>query len=319
MPSDQLRTLTRADPGNWSRVDLARLVGALGWRLDEEGFGDHGLAVVTGGAASALVTVSRPFEQRYGYGEFTSLQVGLDAPAERLAAVHRATIGAVAWHLGPPPLVGGPGAWALWRLPATLVRVERRRGRVWISLLPREATETREYNDARWDEDWSPDACWSAEPDIGAPQAASIEGRMTFGRLPTRSWDMFEDCLRNIFASLAVDLPVLDPYLPAITWTIRPARVSAHYVQGWFAIDGCHVETGAAELPGLTLPSGNARDGLEIADLVLSAILDWDLAEPVELRYAAWTDLPRPGAPRSRLTTFDLPLAEESDPNPQFR
>ncbi|MEU7871754.1 hypothetical protein [Dactylosporangium sp. NPDC049140] len=298
--TDQLTALLQADFGAWSRDDVERVTSGLGWRLDPDE------------ADGPMRVTARPrpeWDDRGWFGEYTSLTVHRGTPeaasATEHAGAHRAALADVAAVLGPPALVGGPDAWARWRLPKTVVTLEgslsRRRGRSTLRLevAPRDATENDESWNAKWNEDWEPWYSWRATAPSGTPASRTLDGMMSWQRRNAAGWDELGSNLGSLFASLACDLSVLREYAWDVTWVIEPADGRDAYVQGYFgrreADRVAVVQTReewrrAPDSPGTEILNPTGPDGLRVAELALAEIRSWELSGPDGLCYQAWSD-----------------------------
>jgi hypothetical protein len=321
---DQWTRLLRADPGGWSRADIDRVLAELGWHLrpdDVDPYNEWRLRV----AADGPLEVTADLQNMSGYGgrfgEFVQIDVTRRYPVAEVEAAAAAVIAEVVAVLGPPPMVGGPGPWARWRLPTTIVEVrqdgplmDHPTGRVWLSVLPRDAAENFYSWTAKWSPDWQPGYLWRVSAD--GPPGQPLHGMMSYRHPAAETIERFEDNLRSVFHSAAGDIGVLQPYVADINWVVHTAD-RTRFVQGSFAADLCtfdNEETSKlmaqndGELFGVLIEAPfDGAAGLRIADLTIAEIRTWGVDDPRELRAEAWCHGP-PGS----LDAFGLGLAPES-------
>ncbi|RZU46559.1 hypothetical protein EV385_6633 [Krasilnikovia cinnamomea] len=291
MIQDVAGTLVGQDFGAWSRADIERIAGAAGWSIREN---QHSLIIETGGPARARSTKVSYGQEDYGYGEQTDLQITETCAADELAPLHAATLAAVVAVLGPPAMVGGPHAWAFWRNPRVRLERDIRRPSVTLRVEPAEPAEAQEYSDAEWSPDWQPTDLWNAEPDVNSDACKSLLGMMSYDARMADTWDEFETSLRELFASLSADLPLLLDYVPHVGWEISEAD-GDHMVAGSFNSDGVHVHsvvyntTQSTDYPSLPLePDSGAR----VAEIAIDTIRGWGHASPVRLRHQCFVTGP---------------------------
>ncbi|GAA3289404.1 hypothetical protein Dvina_23215 [Dactylosporangium vinaceum] len=106
---DQLGVLLQADFAAWSRADLERVTGALGWRLGPDDEDAFSTAVATDGAEEVVARPREPWDGRGWFGDYTALEVRREVPVEEHTGAQRDALAALVAVLGPPALVGGPG------------------------------------------------------------------------------------------------------------------------------------------------------------------------------------------------------------------
>ncbi|MFQ6397553.1 DUF6301 family protein [Nocardia sp. KC 131] len=235
--------LAQADPDTWSRTDMGRTFGVVGWTLEED---ESGTVRANSGAASLGALRSSEFQRRYGYGEFQSMWLMARLPAQVLDLAYTAALAECVQILGTPSFVGGPNAFATWRRSATTLMLSRSArlgtGLLEMDLLPTEAKENADYSNAKWDEDWEPLECWRIRPD-DTTSRADIDGMWLASDPKATDWTSFDRNVQRLFSSLATDLPVLHPYATAIVWVIVPADEQGFVAQGWFEATRSRVET----------------------------------------------------------------------------
>jgi hypothetical protein len=281
-----VRKLAYGDVGQWRRPDVQQFVGLLGWELDAAS------RILVGGVVAGRVVLTPERLDRFGFGECCRIEVAAAFDPDD----YRDTLTTAATVLGPPTVVGGPGARAMWRLPDRNVTFDVSG----LSVEPREPAEARDYFDWEWDAEYEPPFRWALQP--------TPDDELFFtGWPPAADWDEFASMVRAVFGALAFDVPLLAPYTRTIIWNIS---FEDRYVQGWFAPDECHLETPTAHdlpttakngIPGLTVESGVASLGERVADLAVTTIRSWNLATPADLTHRAWSN--RPG---SRLIVFGI-------------
>ncbi|SDS88751.1 DUF6301 family protein [Actinoplanes derwentensis] len=291
MIQDVAGPLAGQDFGRWSRADVERVAGAVGWSVQD---GDHHLTVDTRSPLRARSTKIGYGQDAFGYGEQIDFQVTETCPADELAALHAATLASVADVLGPPALVGGPGAWAFWREPR--VRVERhlRRCLVTVRVEPAGPAEHEEHSTAEWSPDWEPTDLWYAEPDVHSAACRSLGGMMFHDARNAATWAEFEQSVRELFVSFAADLPALAGHVSHVAWDISP-EAGDREVQGVFNESGarvCEIVFGVTETADYTrLPPGSGS-GARVAEIALDIIRGWDLDSPERLRHYCYTPAP---------------------------
>lgn len=305
MIQDIAGMLVGQDFGAWSRADIERIAGAAGWSVRD---GEYSLTIETGGPVEARSTKISYGQEDFGYGEQTDLQVSETCAADLLAEWHAATLAAVVAVLGPPAMVGGPHAWAFWRRPRVRLERDLRRSSVSLSVEPAEATEEEEYSNAEYLPGWQPTHLWNAEPDVNSAAAKSLGGMMIYEARPADTWDEFASSLRDLFVSLAADVPALLDHVPHVGWEITEAA-GDHAVAGGFNESGVHVHslvyntTETTDYPSLPLgPDSGAR----VAEIALDTIRGWGLAAPTELRHECYVTGP---VRLSAASGFRVPLA----------
>ncbi|WP_157410879.1 hypothetical protein [Actinoplanes rectilineatus] len=296
--------LAERDFGKWTRADLERVVTESGWRITGEKGQWPGLLVDTAGPATVHIELAGEHERWYGYQDGKSARVTQTVPDAEIEALHRSVMDALIAVVGEPSLVGGPGAWASWRLPEVRIKVSRERwgrrergeSRVLVDVLPRDASETEEYKRFEYDEWYEPDDLWNLDPDTTSPQSRTLLGTMVYDLKEVHTWEDFDKALRELFASFGADVPTHSRYIPSLIWAVSPPGESENFVQGRFAADEVHLEvwgestittTAGNGIPGITLPPGSAG-GHQVADLALAAIRGWGLRSPGQLTHRAW-------------------------------
>jgi hypothetical protein len=296
--------LAGTEVASWTRPDITTALTRAGYRVVEEA--DGGLTV-SGGALDIAVARRLPYQREDEFGEYTRLSATAEYPAGDAAhrdAAHRDAAHRDAAHrdaayrgllrefvavLGPPPLVGGPGAFALWRRPDTTLRLARRLRQehevIVASVEPTDAVEKETARFAKFGEDWQPEYRWLIEPDPGAEQARALAGMTTYRHSEVEDFSSLATTLWELFGSLTADLPVLHPYASGVVWTID-AGEEAWLAQGWFAHDVCHLELGGTT-GQVDLPPGldSAR---RIVALVMRCVRSSGVTSPRQLRHTAF-------------------------------
>ncbi|WP_433793388.1 hypothetical protein [Actinoplanes sp. CA-252034] len=105
MIQDIAGMLVGQDFGAWSRADIERIAGAVGWSVQDD---EYNLVIETGGPVRARSTKIGYGQDDFGFGEQVDLQVTETCAAGDLAAVHAATLTAVVSVLGPRPWSADP-------------------------------------------------------------------------------------------------------------------------------------------------------------------------------------------------------------------
>ncbi|WP_426512862.1 hypothetical protein ACPPVO_20800 [Dactylosporangium sp. McL0621] len=308
IPTEQLSALLQADLGAWGRDDVDRVATGLGWWLGADDKWRTTL-VETDGPYQVRADRRRSWDDRGYFGEYTSLEVRREVAAEEHADAYRAALADVVAVLGDPGLVGGPGPWARWRLPQTIVELSGAeparvaaypRSRLALTVMPREGTESDDRQNGEYAEHWAPFYSWRSTAPHPNPAHGTLLGMMTYAHRPAEDWSEFERNLSELLATLPVDLPVLDGYAWEVTWVIEPADGRDEYVQGHFGTqqgdrlavietrnDWRRASERGEEQAGVQILNPTAQDGLHIAELALAEIHSWNLIGPDELRYRA--------------------------------
>ncbi|MBF6135082.1 hypothetical protein IU501_18995 [Nocardia otitidiscaviarum] len=308
--------LAQADPGDWSRSAMRRIVNAIGWKVDTEVEAEHGTLRSRAGVWTLRVGRSDSHDLRYGFGEFRGAELSLRIPeGEDTARIAYLTaLDLCVRELGAPSLVGGPHAFATWRrgpITLTLSRRERWLGSAYLELAlrPTEAVETEDYIYSEWDELWEPSYLWRVRPDYGADRS-DIVGMYTPGVSLVRDWGAFDEQLDRVFGSLGADLPYIFRFATSVVWVITDTQQPGFLVQGWFAGDSCRVETYEGEaIVFRDFPPGRTS-AKQIAAIVKAAVRS-EVDSPERLRYYAFT----PRAPQ-QLWDFRLGLPLDTREGP---
>lgn len=300
MIQDIAGMLAGQDFGTWSRADIERIAAAAGWTVQQEQ--EYRLTFVDGGSLSAHATRSSPAGERGGFGDLADFAVTEKCDPAELAGLHAATLAAVVAVLGPPALVGGPGAWAFWRQPRVRVERDMWSSTVTVRVEPAEAAENEEYRDAEYMPDWKPGYLWYVEPDVNSAAGRSLLGMMFYEAPLVTTWDEFEKTLRELFVSFAVDVPALADHASHILWSLTP-ETREREVEGLFQVGGVTVfdevvfnvsmETGQTRLPP------GEESGLRAAEMALEVVRGWGLGSPENLRHRIYAPPPSHATARS--------------------
>ncbi|WP_068006257.1 DUF6301 family protein [Nocardia pseudobrasiliensis] len=294
--------LAQADPGDWSRTAVARLLDATDWDSREEDRSSLSARSRTD-TVDARFIASRTGDYidrgRFGLGEFESLWTTHHFAPAVLDTVHATALAECRRQLGTPTLVGGPGALAIWRRPDTTLTLSRdlRNSSITVQLTPTEPTER--YVHWQWDcdDDWRAEERWLVCPDVENPVSGAALKQMWGHPEQGGMGDSvrLERDVVELFTSLGADLPVLHPYATKVVWIVQgPAD---GFVQGYFCADEriCRVESWARgeQTRSQEFPLG-FDGGARAAAIVLAALGEPPLANRLEeLRCEAWAE-PKP-------------------------
>ncbi|BBH70870.1 hypothetical protein ACTI_75550 [Actinoplanes sp. OR16] len=268
-------TFVGQDFGTWSRADIERVAAA----------------VPAGGPVQVHSTEIHHGQERFGFGAFTAVELVETCAPDELAAVHAATLAAVVAVLGPPPMVGGPGAWAFWRDPRVRVERDLRRSSVTVRVEPAEPAENEEYINSQYLEGWEPPHLWTAEPDMNSDAGKALIGMMLVEARPATTWDEFETSLRALLVSLASDLPALSEYVTHLGWEIQEVD-GDHMVASWMNEGGVNIHsvvyntTDETTYPKMPL---EPESGARAAEIAIDTIRSWGRDSPEQLRFDCWT------------------------------
>ncbi|WP_327140666.1 hypothetical protein [Nocardia sp. NBC_01327] len=155
---DAIPLLVEADFGSWSRADIDRILGGVGWPVQED---RHGVKAVIEtdsqwSYVSASVTPDYMDPDRWGFGEFYALSMTQYAAPAQLHRAYVAALEACVRLLGAPPLVGGPDAFSMWCGPDITIRLTRsiRYSCLHLGIEPTQSSAGYEHWDWKWNEEW---------------------------------------------------------------------------------------------------------------------------------------------------------------------
>ncbi|MEV0299468.1 hypothetical protein [Nocardia sp. NPDC050710] len=288
--------VVQAEFGVWSKDDLAPLFAAVGWPIEEEpvSFRKGRTAGIESETISISLRASKTEQyldpDRWGFGEYSRVWMTQRLAANVVDDAYRAALAICVELLGPPPLVGGPDARAIWRDNDTTVLLTRDLGSsISLAVFPTEPHEGREHWEWNWS-DWTAAECWLVAPDAEGTRY----GFPTWGYpepLAT-SWPSLDDYIDALFLSLAADLPVLHPYATWVIWVITVADdPDAGFLQGWFSPHDARMEyrhSADADLTTVNYPAGVAA-GRSIAEVVKSELRALGVPSPDRLTLSAWS------------------------------
>ncbi|MFE6919668.1 DUF6301 family protein [Nocardia sp. NPDC057663] len=296
-PERQPRPEKRWEPGadvvgSWSRTEILRLCHDLGWTLeantyDEHADGPHLL--------SLLVSKVSDYQKRFGYGEYVALHLNQYLPDNAVDDAFRLALRECVRLLGTPHLVGGPDAFAKWRYTDTTIELSRDfglLGAVMLSVRPSHAYEWEEGRDqeyGEYGEDWV-GKLWQLQPDVDLTYA--LGGSMYYPEPPAEDWEELGWNLEQVFASLAADLPVLDPFATEVGWAIKRTRGAEAIARGWFAPQGGMLEVARDGVWEQQLYPSGAEAGRAIAAATIAAIRAGGAKSPRELTVTAQATRP---------------------------
>ncbi|HEY1178674.1 MAG TPA: hypothetical protein VGF17_21165 [Phytomonospora sp.] len=206
-----LRALYALDLGEWGPEDIGRVLVELGWTPD--------------GVTAGLLRTPLPGGLAY-LGDDADHGPVLSVPIPSGTGTFRTARRLAEDVLGPPTLLGGPGAWLRWRAPATTIRLDARSIR--LTATDRfEATELRTFAYE-----------FGAGPYLWCMAPA---GRFLPGDRPAADWDELTERLTATVESLAADLPALDqtPATLSLNGGTGPVPPTCYVA---FGADGLRVE-----------------------------------------------------------------------------
>jgi hypothetical protein len=289
-----LPRIANAHFGSWSRSDLEPLFDAVGWPIDiSEGrlFREDLVAELNGNAVRASLHASRTKEymdpDRWGFGTYWRVTLRQSLSWRVMPEAYAAALRLCVELLGPPPVVGGPGAEAIWRGADVTYTLETGNG-LHFSVTPTEAVESLEYWEWKWGDGWNPPESWQMTTGADGARFGTRDWWVPERRAET--WSMLDDYITKLFPSLAYDLPLLAPYATAVVWGFRVAEDPGTFIHGWFADDGAGLQI---HLPGAepfkqTYPP-ELKSGRLIAAETTAALRKLGVASPTDLEMVAWT------------------------------
>lgn len=311
--------LLEADPGDWSHAAVTRVVETAGWPVEARILSQHrgsrrNQAIVEAESESdrtlislrAEGTLHLPDARRFGFGDFGRLVLTQHLHSSAGEASYPAALTECVRLLGIPTLVGGPGPWATWRGPKVTATLSREfiMGHPHLTL----ATTPTEPHDVRlhWEQeqqqerrqqygdshhDWDPEYSWSVAPSDADGESPESAAEARFPATKARTWARLDELLYPLFASLAADMPVLQPFANTVVWMIgRRKDPRSRIVQGWFGPAGCGVEVldEAGEWQ-VTEFESTAESGMRIARATSAALRASGVKRPRKLRCEAWS------------------------------
>ncbi|MFC8936256.1 DUF6301 family protein [Rhodococcus sp. NPDC057135] len=288
---------------SWSRSDLDSLFEAVGWPIDISN--EDLVAEQNGDAVQASLHASRTEEymdaDRWGFGEYRELRLSQRLSSRVMPEAYAAALRSCVELLGPPPVVGGPDAQAIWRGAKVTYTLSTSGSGLQFAATPTEAVEGREYWESKWDEDWESPLRWLVT--TGADGVRFGTRDWWVHERPAETWSMLDDYITELFPSLAGDLALLAPYATGVVWVLRVADEPGPFVQGWFADDGAGL---GIHLPGAepvvrSYPP-SFESGRRIAAETTAALRKFGVASPTDLEMEAWA----PWGTTQALDTFRL-------------
>ncbi|MGW4635054.1 DUF6301 family protein [Nocardia sp. NPDC004415] len=282
----------RSRRGTWSRRDVDEILRAFPSR--PKPMADGSLMAVHDDRVGLIAAKTYDDQQQYGYGDFCEVRLFEFVPPATADIVYARVLRICVERLGDPHLVGGPNAFAMWRLgddTIKLTRTQHSDSRLHLSRKPSEPSEWEQSACPHWDPEMEPQDIWRAVPDLQYSGEA-LEGILFDPGDKAENWGELYRMLCAAFGSLAEDIPLLHTYTSDITWSIIEAGKPGFLARGQFSADGCSVETmirGRAQRHGFA-PGGPS--GIEVAELVMDAVEAANLGSPGNLRYTAATTQP---------------------------
>ncbi|WFR73539.1 DUF6301 family protein [Prescottella defluvii] len=242
--------IANAHLGSWSRSDLDPLFEAVGWPIDiGEGrlFREDLVAELNGDAVWASLHATRTAEfdaDRWDFGEYSQLELSQSLSSRVVPEAYAAALRSCVELLGPPPVVGGPDAQAIWRGADVTYTLSTSGGWLRFTAAPTAAVEGREYWEWKWD-DCYPEGSWRVT--TGADGVRFGTRDWWVPEPDAETWSMLDDYIAELFPSLAGDLALLAPYATEVLWVLRVAEEPGTFVRGWFADESAGLEI---HLPG---------------------------------------------------------------------
>ncbi|MEC3919361.1 DUF6301 family protein [Nocardia sp. CDC160] len=290
--SAAISVLAQANPGDWSRSAMDRIVDTIGWKVNTDTETEDGALRSESGAWSLYAGRSDSDDHRYGFGEYDGAELSLRIPEGTARIAYLTVLDLCVRELGAPSLVGGPHAFATWRRGPNTLTLSRSEswmgsGTIELALRPTEAVENKDYVYANWDELWEPSYFWRVRPDRDADRS-DLVGMYTPGVPPMRDWESFDAQLDRVFGSLGADLPYIFRFATTVVWVITTDTRPGFVAQGWFSGDECRVEVHEGEeIVFRDFPPG--RRGAKQVAAIVKAATRAEVDSPERLRYQAFT------------------------------
>ncbi|MGX1808713.1 DUF6301 family protein [Nocardia sp. NPDC055321] len=298
----------------WSRAEVDVMFEAIGWPLRRDDESDVEAELETADSRSILYGSKTPSyvdSARFEFGEFDSVWTSHYFAPDSLDAAYSAALVECVRVLGPPPVVGGPDATAIWRRPDTTFTLSRSSlySAVHLSIAPSEPTENLGYWEWKWSDDWRAPDRWQLFTDFENTELMNgvLGPNNWWGPEPhAADWPELESRITELFTSLAADLPLLRPHVSDLMWVLDRADAEP-FVQGFFSVEHgvCYFEAqdgAGTTLHTLTVPIGG-EGGRELAAATVAALRETLPGLPEELRYRAWCS----GEQRLHSIRFGLP------------
>jgi len=244
--------IANAHLGSWSRSDLDPLFEAVGWPINiREGrlFREDLVAEPNGDAVWASLHATRTAEfdaDRWNFGEYSQLELSQSLSSRVVPEAYAAALRSCVELLGPPPVVGGPDAQAIWRgAEVTYTLSATSGGWLHFAATPTKAVEGREYWEWKWDDCWSPPDSWRVT--TGADGVRFGTRDWWVPEPDAETWSMLDDYITELFPSLAGDLALLAPYATRVVWGFRVAEEPGTFIRGSFSDESAGLDI---HLPG---------------------------------------------------------------------
>lgn len=288
-----LPRIANAHLGSWSRSDLDPLFEAVGWPIDiSEGrlFREDLVAELNGDAVRASLHASRTEDymdaDRWGFGEYWRLTLRQSLSWRVVPEAYAAALRSCVELLGPPPVVGGPNAQAIWRGANVTYTLSNSGGGLSFTATPTESVEGLEYWEWKWGDDWNPPESWRVTTGADGVRFGTRDWWVPERRAVT--WSMLDDYIAELFPSLARDLALLAPYATGVLWGFRVAEEPGIFIRGWFSDEGAGLEI---HLPGAepferSYPPA-FQSGRRIAAETTAALRKFGVESPTDLEMMA--------------------------------
>ncbi|MFD1812638.1 DUF6301 family protein [Rhodococcus gannanensis] len=285
--------IVNAHVGSWSRSDLDPLFEAVGWPIDiseRRLFREDLVAELNGDAVRASLHASQTEDymdpDRWGFGKYWRLTLRQSLWWRVRPEAYAAALRLCVELLGPPPVVGGPGAEAIWRGANVTYTLSNSGNGLSFTATPTEAVEGLEYWEWKWGDDWNPEESWRVTTGADGVRFGTRDWWVPERRAET--WAMLDDYIAKLFPSLAHDLPFLAPYATAVVWGFRVPEEPETFIRGWFADEGAGLEI---HLPGAE-PFERSyppvmESGRRIAAETTAALRKFGVASPTDLEMMA--------------------------------
>ncbi|MGO4202755.1 hypothetical protein AB4Z09_13575 [Rhodococcus sp. TAF43] len=288
-----LPRIANAHLGSWSRSDLDPLFEAVGWPIAiSEGrlFREDLVARLNGYAVRASLHASRTEDymdaDRWGFGKYWRLTLRQSLSWRVMPEAYAAALRSCVELLGPPPVVGGPHAQAIWRGANVTYTLSTRGGGLNFSATPTEAVEGLEYWEWKWGDDWNPPESWRVTTGAEGVRFGTQDWWVPERRAET--WSMLDDYITALFPSLAGDLALLAPYATRVVWGFRVAEDPGTFIRGWFSDEsaGLDIHLPGAE-PFVRAYPPAFESGRRIAAETTAALRKFGVESPTDLEMVA--------------------------------
>ncbi|MDH6279878.1 DUF6301 family protein [Prescottella agglutinans] len=286
-----LPRIANAHLGSWSRSDLDPLFEAVGWPIDiGEGrlFREDLVAELNGNAVRAWLRATRTAEfdaDRWDFGEYSQLELSQSLSSRVVPEAYAAALRSCVELLGPPPVVGGPAAQAIWRGADVTYTLSTSGGWLRFTATPTAAVEGREYWEWKWN-DCYPEGSWRVT--TGADGVRFGTRDWWVPEPDAETWSMLDDYIAELFPSLAGDLALLAPYATRVVWGFQVAEDPGIFIRGWFSDESAGLEIHLPEAePYVRSYPPAFESGRQIAAETTAALRKFGVESPADLEMVA--------------------------------